>query len=77
MATAQRRAQGQKTLEACRLGKNCWVLFTVILASCYGTITASVAMHLVATAATFAFPLLLQHITEYLSTCDVRRAPGN
>jgi len=67
-----RAAQGHKTLEACRLGKNSWVLFSVIMASYFRTISLSVVMHLAATAATFAFPVLLEHITEYLSTCDVR-----
>jgi hypothetical protein len=70
-----RAAQGHRTLEACRLGRNSWVLFSVIMASYFRTIFLSVVMHLAATAATFAFPVLLEHITEYLSTCDVRAPP--
>ena len=48
------------------------LLFTVLFTSCFWLLFSSVAMHLVATGTTFAFPLLLQHITAYLTTCDVR-----
>ena len=64
--------QGQRTLEACRNGKNAMLLFNVLFTSCFWLLFSSVTMHLVATGTTFAFPLLLQHITAYLTTCDVR-----
>ena len=67
--------QGQKTLEACRNGKNSMLLFNVLITSCFWLLFTSIAMHLVATGTTFAFPLLLQHITAYLTTCDVRPKP--
>lgn len=67
--------QGQKTLEACRNGKNSLLLFNVLFTSCFWLLFMSVTMHLVATGTTFAFPLLLQHITAYLTTCDVRPKP--
>ncbi len=68
--------QGEKTLEACRNGKNWTVLFGVLMSSVFWLMVASISMHAVATATAFAFPQLLLQITNYLSTCDVRAGFG-
>ena len=68
-----RGEQGEETLQACRNGKNWTLLFGVILSSTSWLIWASIVMHAISSGCQFAFPLLLKEVTEYLSTCDVRR----
>ena len=59
--------QGEKAWESCKEGKNWSLLLGVLITSYFWYIVGSVLLHLVSTAAGFAFPLLLEanHATTW------------
>ena len=61
--------QGEKAWQRCKEGKNWSLLLGVLITSYFWYIVGSVLLHLVSTAAGFAFPLLLEAITQYLELC--------
>lgn len=61
--------QGEKAWQRCKEGKNWSLLLGVLITSYFWYIVGSVFLHLVSTAAGFAFPLLLDAITKYLELC--------
>ena len=61
--------QGEKAWHRCKEGKNWSLLLGVLITSYFWYIVGSVFLHLVSTAAGFAFPLLLEAITQYLELC--------
>ena len=61
--------QGEQAWQKCKEGRNWSLLLEVLVFSYFWYIMGSVLLHLVSTAAGFAFPILLEYITNYLELC--------
>ena len=71
-------SQGEQAWQKCKEGKNWSLLFGVLISSYFWYIVGSVLLHLVSTGAGFAFPILLEYITNYLELCGAEavRSPA-
>ena len=61
--------QGEQAWRKCKEGKNWSLLLGVLITSYFYYVVGSVLLHLVSTGAGFAFPILLEYITNYLELC--------
>ncbi len=61
--------QGEQAWQNGKEGKNWSLLLGVLVTSYFWYIVGSVLLHLVSTGAGFAFPILLEYITNYLELC--------